>query len=120
MQDKLKYVWSLRDEATCWRVAHLWYLKLSVEDRKLASITALMSLEPEQALETAQFVLNAMSRGQPGPPLISYKDEAKFWAENTHPDELAQYLVACFCALPKPKQIEFRDYVNRAVAERVA
>ena len=120
MEDKLKYVWSLRDEATCWRVAHLWYLKLSVEDRKLATITALMSLEPEQALETAQFVLNAMSRGQPGPPLISYKDAAKFWAENTHPDELAQYLVACICALPKPKQIEFRDYVNRAVAERVA
>jgi hypothetical protein len=92
VEDKLKYVWNLRDEASCWRVAHLWHLKLSAEDRALASITALLSLEPEQAIETAQFVLNAMSRGQPGPPLISYKDEAKFWAGNTHPDELAQYL----------------------------
>ena len=72
MEDKLKYVWNLRDEATCWRVAHLWHLKLSAEDQTLAAITALLSLEPEQAIETAQFVLNAMSRGQPGPPLISY------------------------------------------------
>ena len=120
MEHALRYVWALRDEATCWRIAHLWHLKLSAEERTLAAITALLWLEPEQAIETAQFVLNAMSRGQRGPPLISYKDEARFWAENTHPDELAQYLVAYFWEMPKPNQIEFRDYVNRAVAERVA
>jgi hypothetical protein len=120
LEHALKYVWTLRDEATCWRVAHLWSNKLSAEDRKLAAITGLMSLEPEQAIETAQFVLNAMSRGQPGPPLISYLDEAKFWAENTHSDELGHYLVACFWALPKPEQLRFRDYVVKACAERIA
>lgn len=78
MEHALKYVWALKDEATCWQVAHLWRLKLSAEDRTLAAITALTSLEPEQAIKTAQFVLHAMSRGQPIPPLISYKDEAKF------------------------------------------
>ena len=96
MEHALKYVWTLRDEATCWEVAHLWSTKLSAEDRALAAITALMSLETEQAIDTAQFVMNAISRGQPIAPLISYRDEAKFWAENTHSNELGHYIVAAF------------------------
>ena len=46
MEHTLKYVWTLRDEAACWKVAHLWSTKLSVEDRVLAATTALMSLDP--------------------------------------------------------------------------
>ena len=119
MEHALKYVWTQRDEATCWKVAHLWSTKLSVEDRVLAATTALMSLDPEQAIDTAQFVLNAMPRGQPRPKLISYRDEAKFWAENTHSDELGYYIVAAFLALPKPDQLICRDYFNKVCHERI-
>ncbi len=85
----------------------------------LAATTALMSLDPEQAIDTAQFVLNAMSRGQPRPELVSYRDEAKFWAENTHSDELGYYIVAAFLALSKPDQLICRDYFNKACHERI-
>ena len=120
MEHALKYVLVLRDEATCWEVAHLWSTKLSAEDRVLTATTALMSLEPEQAIDTAQFVMNAISRGQPIAPLISYRDEAKFWAENTHSNELAHYIVAAFWAMSKPQQLRWRDYVVKACAERIA
>ena len=120
MEHTLKYVWTMRDEATCWKVAHLWSTKLSVEDRVLATTTALMSLDPEQAIETAQYVLNATSRGQPILPLIPYKDEAKFWAENTHSDELAYYIVTAFLALSKPDQLICCDYLNKACREGIA
>ena len=120
MEHALKYVLVLRDEATCWEVAHLWSTKLSAEDRVLTATTALMSLEPEQAIDTAQFVINAISKGQPIAPLISYRDEAKFWAENTHSNELAHYIVAAFWAMSKPQQLRWRDYVVKACTERIA
>ena len=120
MEHTLKYVWTLRDEATCWKVAHLWSTKLSVEDRVLAATTALMSLDPEQAIDTAQDVLNALSKGRPLLPLISYRDEAKFWAENTHSDELGHYTMAAFWAMSKQEQLRWRDYVVKACVERIA
>lgn len=119
MEHLLKHVWTLRDEATCLKVALLWRAKLPVEDRVLAATTALMSLDPEQAIDTAQFVLNAMSRGRPIEKLISYRDEAAFWAERAHSDEVGHYLVACFMALSQAEKLRARDWVIKVCQERL-
>ena len=118
MEHCLKYVWTHRDEATCLKVSHLWNQKLSLQDRKLASITALFSLEPEEAFEVASYVCERLQFGSPLPPLGSIKDEAAWWASRATEDELRYYLVAMFIALPEQLQIRLSDYARKYCRER--
>ena len=112
MEHCLKYVWTLRDEATCWIVSHLWNQKLSLQDRKLASITALLSLESEEAFEVASYVCERLQFGSPLPPLGSIKDEAAWWASRATEEELRHYLTAIFLNLSSPQQRDFSDYAR--------
>jgi len=118
MEHCLKYVWTLRDEATCWIVSHLWNQKLSLQDRKLASITALLSLEPEEAFEVASYVCERLQFGSPLPPLGSIKDEAAWWASRATEDELRYYLTAIFLNLPSKMKSEFSSYARDFCEER--
>ncbi len=120
MEYCLKYVWSLRDEATCWTVAHIWSQKLSAKDRELAALTALFSLEGEEALDVMEY---AAQRHQFGPPLLplgSFKDEAEWWASRASLDEVKYYLAALFQVLPPHLKKEFRAYINANSDEGLA
>ena len=118
MEHCLKYVWTLGDEATCWKVAHIWHQKLSAKDRKLAAFTALFSLEGEEALDIIEYVAERHQFGPPLPPLGSFKDEAEWWASRATEDELRYYLVALFIAFPEHLQVSFSDYASKYCRER--
>ena len=79
MEHCLKYVWTLRDEATLWNTSHIWSLKLEVDGRNLAALTALFSLDAIDALEVMEYVSVQHQFGAPLPPLGSLKDEAEWW-----------------------------------------
>ena len=95
MEYCLKYVWTLRDEATCWKVSHLWNQKLSLQDRKLAS-----------------YVCERLQFGSPLSPIGSIKDEAAWWASRATEDELRFYLTAIFLNLPSKMKSEFSSYAR--------
>jgi len=118
MKHCIKYDWTLRDEATCWIVSLRWNQKLTLQDRKLASITALLSLEPEEAFEVASYVCERLQFGSPLPPLGSIKDEAAWWASRATEDELRYYLTAIFLNLPSKMKSEFSSYARDFCEER--
>ena len=118
MEHCLKYFWTLGDEATCWRVAHIWHQKLSAKDRKLAAFTALFSLGGEEALDVMEYAAERHQFGPPLPPLGSFKDEAEFWVSRATEDALRYYLVALFIAFPEHLQVSFSDYASKYCRER--
>ena len=120
MENCLKYVWTLADEATCWRVAHIWHQKLSAKDRKLAAFTALFSLEGEEALDVMEYAAERHQFGSPLPPLGSFKDEAEWWASRVSLEEVKYYLAALFQVLPPHLKKEFRAYINANSDEGMA
>ena len=118
MEHCLKYVWTLRDEATLWNTSHIWSLKLEVDDRKLAALTALFSLDAIDALEVMEYVSVQHQFGAPLPPLGNLKDEAEWWVTRPQRDELQCYLLAIFMALPKQLQLDFTDFAQKYCNER--
>ena len=112
MEHCLKYVWTLADETTCWKVAHIWHQKLSTKDRKLAAFTALFSLDGEEALDVMEYAAERHQFGPPLPPLGSFKDEAEFWAGRATEDELRHYLTAIFLNLPSKMKSDFSSYAR--------
>ena len=118
MEHCLKHVWTLGDEATCWKVAHIWHQKPSAKDRKLAAFTALFSLEGEEALDIIEYVAERHQFGPPLPPLGSFKDEAEWWASRATEDELRHYLTAIFLNLSSPQQRDFSDYAHNFCEDR--
>ena len=120
MEHCLKYVWTLGDEATCWKVAHIWHQKLSAKDRKLTAFTALFSLEGEEALDVMQYAAERHQFGPPLPPLGSFKDEAEWWASRASLNEVKYYLAALFQVLPPNLKKEFQAYINSKPDEGMA
>lgn len=90
--------------------------RLDVRQRAALAFMALKSLDPDEAMQTAEAALYT-GAGSPQPPLFGFMDQAAFWADMAAPEELEAYCLASFNAMQRPRQAAFLDFVRgRAVA----
>ena len=107
----LGYVLTLETPDAWWSLAQVLATRLTVQERGSLAFMALMSLERDDALMTAEAAL-CQGAGQPQAPLLDYMDQAAFWADMAEPDELAAYCLASFNAMPRGMRSAFLDHVQ--------
>ena len=69
--------------------------------------TALRSLPADAAEELAEAVLHDLREGEPVPPFINLRDEARDWATFASPGELKAYFSAIWNRLPEAERTGF-------------
>lgn len=84
--------------------------RLEPHQRAGLAWAALKHLPPEYIAAVAETVLPD-GTDAPIAPLISYMDEAAFWADMAEPDALDAYCLATFNAMHPARQAAFLDYI---------
>jgi hypothetical protein len=102
---------------------HWIYLKtilrglLTPRERAALAFAAMRSLSKDNRLKVA---INAIPEwaefGSPLPTFLDVADDARWWAANASPKEIDAYLLACFNALQRHRQIEFGQYIQTRIA----
>lgn len=86
-------------------------VRLSREERVALAFSAMKSLDRNDAILTVEAAIDE-GAGPPIPPLFSFIDEAAFWADMAHPEELEAYCLACFNAMSRTRQVAFLDHLQ--------
>lgn len=86
--------------------------RLSKQELKALALVVLEALDRDDASQVAEAVLYG-GAGQPQPPLFSYMDQAAFWAEMAEPEEIEAYLIVTYGAMPRSRQVDFLNYVQK-------
>ena len=102
---------------------HWLYLKtimaglLLPRERAALAFAAMRSLSEDNRLKVA---INAIPEwaefGSPLPTFLDVAVDGRWWAENASPKEIEAYLLACFNALQRHRQIEFGQYIQVRIA----
>jgi hypothetical protein len=90
--------------------------RLTWEQRAALAWSSLRALPPETVVEVTNAVCPKHT-APPLPPLISYMDEATFWADMAEPEALEAYCLASFDRMAPARQSAFLNHVmGRAAA----
>lgn len=100
----------LADRESVAAAASLW-AECPRFERALAAGVILSSLEPDDAIATAEVASGRA--GHPLPPLFSAFDEAVWWASIASEPEIEAFCLAAFLAMRPPRQDAFLEYVQR-------
>ena len=102
---------------------HWLYLKtimaglLLPRERAALAFAAMRFLSEDNRLKVA---INAIPEwaefGSPLPTFLDVAVDGRWWAENASPKEIEAYLLACFNALQRHRQIEFGQYIQVRIA----
>ena len=102
---------------------HWLYLKTIMADlllpreRAALAFAAMRSLSEDDRTKVA---INAIPEwaefGSPLPTFLHIADGAKCWAANASPKEIEAYLLACFNAIQRHRQIEIGQYIQVRIA----
>jgi len=111
----LVYALTLGDFDAWLGASAIWMARLSAPERAALAFSALKSMDPDDALMTAESAL-MRGAGLPITPLFDFMDEAAFWADMAEPDELKAYALASFNRLSAPNQMAFLKHVHGEVA----
>ena len=77
-----------------------------------AFIESVADIPPEHRLPILEIAVECYRAGPPIPPLISYMDEANFWADLAARAELKSYLWACWSHLNAADQDAFLKHID--------
>jgi len=120
MEHVFRYVWTLRDEATVWKCAHLLNTKLDAEDRALAAATTLLSLDYDEAAMVSEFALSHLQLRSPPPSFASdYQSDASWWVENALPSERMHYWKAISNSFDIKQAERALRYMDRLYEKRL-
>ena len=90
---------------------------LTTRERAALAFAAMRSLSEDDRTKVA---INAIPEwaelGAPLPTFLDVADDGRWWAENASPKEIEAYLLACFNALQRHRQIEFGQYIQTRIA----
>ena len=90
---------------------------LTTRERATLAFAALRSLSEDDRTKVA---INAIPEwaefGSPLPTFLDVAVDGRWWAENASPKEIEAYLLACFKALQRHRQIEFGQYIQVRIA----
>jgi hypothetical protein len=110
------YVLTLGSRDAWFGLVPVLMARLDTHERAALDFTALKALDRETALMTADAALST-GAGQPLAPLLTYMDEAAFWADMADPVELDAYALATFNRMAPSRQSAFREFIiERAAA----
>lgn len=78
---------------------------------------ALRITDRKAAVELTLGYLEQQLTGSPVPPLLDFKDQARWWAQLASEKELRAHLLAIFECLPQSRRDKFIDYYNANKSE---
>ncbi len=108
----LGYVLTLGTQDAWWDFVTLLMVHLKVEERTTLASKVLESLDRHDAIMAADEALSA-GAGQPQAPLFDFTDQAAFWADLAEPEELEDYGLAIFNALPCDRRVALLNYLQK-------
>lgn len=111
----LGYALTLSDHDAWFGASAIWMARLRAPERAALAFSALMSMDPDDALMTAESALKR-GAGPPIAPLFGFMDEAAFWADMAEPSELDAYCLACFKRMTPSRQSDFLAFVQSQMA----
>jgi hypothetical protein len=91
-------------------LAFVLVARLTSQERRALALTALASVDPDEAEDVAREALTAS--GTPIAPLQSFMDEASFWADLASQTELKAYSAASFSGLNSKNKLAFLKYAR--------
>lgn len=89
--------------------------RLSPSERAALAFVALKSLDPDDAVATADAAL-PVGMCAPVAPVFNHMDEAAFWADTAEPEALDAYCLASFNRMAPGRQAAFMDFVKGRAA----
>ena len=102
---------------------HWIYLKtilrglLTPRERAALAFAAMRSLDENDRIKVAITSIPEWAEfGSPLPTFLHIADGAKCWAANASPKEIEAYLLACFNAIQRHRQIEIGQYIQTRIA----
>jgi hypothetical protein len=106
------------DAYDAWSAASVvWNELLDPAQRATLAFMALKALDTNDAEEVVVAALEHTGAGIPLPVLLSYMDDAAFWADLATPKEIEAYCFVTFNRMPEERQAAFLDFVlGRAAA----
>lgn len=86
--------------------------RMTPSERQALAFASLWSLNPADAQDAVQAAQkDARGCGWPIAPLISFMDDAAFWADMAEPDEIKAYCLACYDRMAQQDQAAFLNHV---------
>lgn len=89
---------------------------LTTRERAALAFAAIRSLSEGDRKKVATNAIPEWTEfGSPLPTFLDLADDAQWWAANASPQEIEAYLLACFNALQRHRQIEFCQYIHTRI-----
>lgn len=90
---------------------------LTPRERAALAFAVMRSLSEDNRTKVAFNAIPEWTEfGSPLPTFLDVADDAKWWTGNASPKEIEAYLLSCFNALERHRQIEFGQYIQVRLA----